>query len=701
MIKKSLGQEGMTLVEIMVATGLLGGLAVAGMTMFKTQNEAQKTVEANYEVVTVLSQIRGVLSDSTNCQNSFGSTSPTPQPPNGGSVTTLKKTISGVPQNVYQVNTFLPGNVKVLSYRLSKAAPGLASNETMLNISFSRSKAAVKEEITKSLKLVYTTSGANIASCYAYVNNMDSLWQLAANGNDIFFVGGNVGVGTATPRAPMDVSAPLAPQSGNIRLAKQSATEGGQITFDDGTGIGAWEIDSWGPAGSEYLRFFRDRGENDIISMALGPTGNIGIGTLTPSQKLHIVSNAQNDKALVIAGSSLDNNWGGGVRLTSFNGSTTNAHLIVSTNGLDINNNLNSPLRLFTSNLERMRIEGNGNVGIGTVSPTARLDVNGQTNSSQFRSLQGIPSSDASVVGFAFGPDGDTGIFSPGSGAANGVVSIFNNASEVMRVAGGNVGIGTTIPSSKFHVLTSGTEIAHLRDNTNAAEVKFQGSPTNTIMNFGNRPLQIKFNNTAHLTMSTLGEVGIGTTAPNQLLSVSNTFGVNADGDIHVTGGIDSRWALFKGGAARMAIEADGSVTFSSAVSAPVYYYNSDRRLKRDITPIENPLTRILRFKGHQYVWKNNGEKALGFIAQEVEKHEPLLVKSNSEGIKSVSYGSVIPLIVEGIKELKSMMDSASSEDERIREELKLLREENQILKERLDRLEQSASVQRQSVDRK
>ena len=60
-------QSGFTLVEIMVAVGLLGGLAVAGMSLFKNQDKAQKNVEKNYEVTAITNEIRNVLSNPANC----------------------------------------------------------------------------------------------------------------------------------------------------------------------------------------------------------------------------------------------------------------------------------------------------------------------------------------------------------------------------------------------------------------------------------------------------------------------------------------------------------------------------------------------------------------------------------------------------------------------------------------------------------
>ena len=145
MFLKMNDEKGFTLVEIMIAVGLLGGLAVAGMTMFKNQNQAQKTVEANYEIITIHSQLRGVLADITNCTATFAGQNPNANPGganggsyNGGVVPNLKKDINNTMTNVYPIQTQLPGNVKINNYKLDKTIGGLASNETILRVSYSR-----------------------------------------------------------------------------------------------------------------------------------------------------------------------------------------------------------------------------------------------------------------------------------------------------------------------------------------------------------------------------------------------------------------------------------------------------------------------------------------------------------------------------------------------------------------------------------
>lgn len=81
---------------------------------------------------------------------------------------------------------------------------------------------------------------------------------------------------------------------------------------------------------------------------------------------------------------------------------------------------------------------------------------------------------------------------------------------------------------------------------------------------------------------------------------------------------------------------------------------SSDIRLKENFEPLSNALELVSQLNGTYYTWKKDAgadkPRKLGFIAQEVEKVIPELVKTDSEGMKSVDYVSVVPILVEAIK---------------------------------------------------
>jgi len=81
---------------------------------------------------------------------------------------------------------------------------------------------------------------------------------------------------------------------------------------------------------------------------------------------------------------------------------------------------------------------------------------------------------------------------------------------------------------------------------------------------------------------------------------------------------------------------------------------NSDRRFKKDITPISNVGELINQISGYTYYWKDNyrpTRKQVGLIAQEVQEVLPDLVQEDEEGMLQLDYISLIPLLVEALKE--------------------------------------------------
>ncbi|RUM63099.1 MAG: hypothetical protein DSZ05_09060 [Sulfurospirillum sp.] len=91
---------------------------------------------------------------------------------------------------------------------------------------------------------------------------------------------------------------------------------------------------------------------------------------------------------------------------------------------------------------------------------------------------------------------------------------------------------------------------------------------------------------------------------------------------------------------------------------ATAYNTDSDKRLKKDINPIENPLDKVSQLRGITYRWKDTNKSQhiqMGFIAQEVEKVVPEIVSKpdSADEFYSMDYSKLTALLVESIKELK------------------------------------------------
>ncbi len=107
-----------------------------------------------------------------------------------------------------------------------------------------------------------------------------------------------------------------------------------------------------------------------------------------------------------------------------------------------------------------------------------------------------------------------------------------------------------------------------------------------------------------------------------------------------------------------------GSLSAITVSSTKLYYnpstgtlsstnYNtlSDKTLKENIDPIVDAMSIVEQLNPVSFNWKDNGIKAYGIIAQEIEEVLPNLVETKRDGIKSVSYLQLIPILIQAIKE--------------------------------------------------
>ena len=96
-------------------------------------------------------------------------------------------------------------------------------------------------------------------------------------------------------------------------------------------------------------------------------------------------------------------------------------------------------------------------------------------------------------------------------------------------------------------------------------------------------------------------------------------------------------------------------------------YFGSDISFKENIKPIEKALTKVLNLNGVRYQFKeklgeggepkNSEDFRLGFIAQEVEKVFPEVVKDMPDGTKAISYTDLIAVLVEAMKEQQAQIE--------------------------------------------
>jgi hypothetical protein len=297
----------------------------------------------------------------------------------------------------------------------------------------------------------------------------------------------------------------------------------------------------------------------------------------------------------------------------------------------------------------RLVLSTNGNVGMGTVAPTAGLEVVGGIRARG--GAPGIGGTNNNGYAFSNGGDPDSGMFSFGGGTLSFDVS----GQQVMQLVpgtayiGGALGVGVPNPSANLHVASGGFPTA-IFDGSNSAGTWFDlrnTSPGGTnwllistangngegagklLFNVGSGPSSVTVE---PLAIQSDGKVGIGTVNPGFLLEVNGTAGKPGGGS----------WST-----------------------------SSDARLKKNIHTLSGALDKLLALRGVTFeyidpakIHELPGER-MGLIAQEVEKVFPDWVETGPNGYKRVTVRGLEALVVEALRQLRAEQNESRREQER------------------------------------
>jgi hypothetical protein len=97
------------------------------------------------------------------------------------------------------------------------------------------------------------------------------------------------------------------------------------------------------------------------------------------------------------------------------------------------------------------------------------------------------------------------------------------------------------------------------------------------------------------------------------------------------------------------------AIITTGTVSASDFTATSDRRLKSSISTISNALETVKGLRGVYFTRLGETKRSVGVIAQEVEEVLPEVV--HGDDMKSVSYGNIVGLLIEAVKELSEKME--------------------------------------------
>ena len=208
-----------------------------------------------------------------------------------------------------------------------------------------------------------------------------------------------------------------------------------------------------------------------------------------------------------------------------------------------------------------------------------------------------------------------------------GAATSTGTASQPLQVTGGayvsgNLGIGSTNPAQKLHVVGNVRITGGIYDSNNNV-----GSASSVLTSTGSG-------------ISWVAASGGGATLTNDTTTNATYY---------------PTFSSATSGTYSTAYVSNTKCTFNPStgtLSATVFTSLSDETQKTDIQPIENAISIVKQLQGVKYKWINDdNQPSIGVIAQEVEKVLPEVVSTNDNGLKSVSYGNIIGLLIEAIKE--------------------------------------------------
>ena len=577
---------------------------------------------------------------------------------------------------------------------------------------------------------------------YEHANNQMEFWtngieRMAINSS------GNVGIGTSSPGNKLEVR-------GDIAVAISDTQD--IIKLSDAGNDGSIELYT-----GEATPVLRTKLTSYGDSYFNGSSVKLGIGTSSPAGKLDVYPDTDNYARIgrAYVGTVGHADFAGYGHIDVRNGSSYG--LLQSSAGHTILNAASGQhisFRINNNTADMMRIDASGNVGIGTTSPSAKLEVNGTSNFTGEMYIDHGGSDYAPGISFMGGsntPGANTyenarlGYYD-NSGTGLMRFSIGRGAGNFDFLIGGN---RSFIAATTYLAVPDGAYLA--AGNDNDIFIRHDGNGhlqsnagTMFINQVSNNSMILSTSNTERIRINGNGNIGIANTTPYEKLDVKsasstspaivangaavngcvhmahgyagqngdyvNTYGsqyssnatvlgygvkpsttandtflCSADNAAFVRGAlvIDDELRFWQGAAANGTLNNNFSMTERFRLTAAgvghfdndVVAYSStvsDKRLKENITTINNALDKVQALRGVEYDWTATSRKGthdIGLVAQEVEEVLPELVtehelctgefggEGNEKTFKTVNYDKMVGVLIEAIKEQQVQID--------------------------------------------
>jgi len=416
--------------------------------------------------------------------------------------------------------------------------------------------------------------------------------------------------------------------------------------------------------------------------MRIDSSGNIGVGVTGGNGRINILAPA-NAIALQINGRSSDN--AGGLYAYDTTGATQYSTLIFTATETQISSIPAAANITFRTNAaERMRIDSSGNVGIATTSPSYMLSLGNGTTSVNNQAVLFLQSGNGSGGARDFSIEGD------GSGALLFKDRGYNNANngngELMRINySGNVGIGTSSPTSKLEVYDATSAVARVTAGTEIFEIRNTGSEVRLAV-ISADPMTFRTSNVEAMRIDSSGNVLVGATSTQG--GGASVFSLNSSSanplQVQNTNNSSPYGAYFNFSAAApnnatnyfLICNDTGGTKFKLLSNGGLANFQandsnlSDKREKTNFSPAKDYLDIIcaIPVQTFNYIDQNIEEDdglTLGVIAQDVQAVAPELVSESDWGTKedpkmrlSIYQTDLQYALMKCIQELKAENDS-------------------------------------------
>jgi hypothetical protein len=377
---------------------------------------------------------------------------------------------------------------------------------------------------------------------------------------------------------------------------------------------------------------------------------SLGINNITPSYILDAYSTSSSGARLSITGTTnfvvtqaantsgtfyagIDDNAG-----ANFTG-TAYGRFIYSTGAY--------PLYFFTNGVIRQTITSSGNVGIGTTSPNTIsgytiLDIQNVTNGGLIQ---------LGTNGTGYGQlYNNTAEVQLRTIASVPLVFGTNNTERMRITSGGLLQFSTisTVPTDNNSIYTtSANGLLYIQGGSTGLGLTGSGDRNNAIyINTSTNSISFATNNVANrMTITSGGSVLIGSTTVNTAVALqvysSGTTSSTYPFSLRNSAGTDNFY-----------IRSDGY----GYLQASSWAYGSDRRMKENISDVENGLDMVLKMKPKHFDYINGQKDNLGFIAQDIQEIIPQAVSvSNQEtGMLALKTDFLVPYLTKAIQELSA-----------------------------------------------